>query len=148
MTTAIRAATPADFDELLIRTRALNAHEGIVVAPDVFEGALRQLLADPALGGAWLILDGDAIVGYAICTYGFDLEFGGRDCYMTELWIDPPHRGSGAGARAIELIVPELRARGVHAVHLQVRPENAAARLYARQGFAIVPRHVMSRRIL
>ena len=29
------------------------------------------------------------MVGYAIATFGFDLEYGGKDAVMTELWIDP-----------------------------------------------------------
>ena len=42
---------------------------------------------------------------------------------------------------------PELRSRGIQALHLQVRPENPALRLYQRSGFAVSPRVVMTRRL-
>ncbi|TMQ11747.1 MAG: GNAT family N-acetyltransferase [Deltaproteobacteria bacterium] len=143
----LRPATLDDLAELLPRTRALNAHEGIALEPAALEGALARLLRDPSLGGAWLVEQGGAAIGYAIVTFGYDLEFGGRDAYLTELWIDPPARGHGAGGAALALLDPELRARGIEALHLQVRPDNPARRLYQRSGFVASPRIVMTRRL-
>lgn len=144
---ALRLATVDDLAELLPRTRALNAHEGIAIDPAVLEAALGRLLGDPGLGGVWLVERDGAAVGYAIVTFGYDLEFGGRDAVLTELWIDPPARGTGAGSAALGLLEPALRAHGVHALHLQVRPENPARRLYERRGFVASPRVVMTRRL-
>ena len=144
---SLRAATLADFALVLPRSRALNAHEGIVVAEDVFAAALRRLLGDPSLGGVWLVLREGAPVGYAIVTFGFDLEFAGRDAYLPELWIDPEARGRGAATAALGLLEDELRPRGVNALHLQVRPDNPAIRLYERTGFVTSPRRVMTRRL-
>jgi len=143
----LRLATLADLDLVLPRTRALNAHEAIEVPAPVFEAALRRLLADPGLGGCWVIERGGAPIGYAFATFGFDLEFGGRDAYLTELWIDPEARGAGAGGAALALLEGALRERGVRALHLQVRPENPARRLYERSGFVASPRVVMTRRL-
>src|SRR5258706_6992468 len=131
----LRIATPADLAELLPRTRALNAHEGIAVGAVELEAALHALLADASLGGVWVI-EATAIVGYAIVTYGYDLEFAGRDAWLTELWIDPAHRGRGAATSALAALDAELRTRDVRALHLQVRTENPALRLYERTGFA------------
>ena len=143
----IRPATIADFEVVCPRSRALNAHEGIEVDPPVFEAALRRLLEGPEIGGCWIVERDGAPIGYAIATFGYDLEFAGRDAYLTELWIDPEARGHGAGTAAIELLGPELQARGVRALHLQVRPENPARRLYERTGFVASPRVVMTRRL-
>ena len=143
----IRVATLADLPELLPRTLALNAHEGITIAPDVLEAALRLLLGDASLGAAWLIEDAGAVCGYALTTYCFDLEFGGREAWMTEIWIDEPARGRGIATAALARLDGELRARGVRALHLQVRPENPAMRLYDRSGFERSPRVVMTRRL-
>ena len=143
----LRLATNADLDDLVPRTRALNDHEGITVSTDTLRKAMRDLLASPSLGGVWIITRDEATVGYAIVTFGFDLEFAGRDAWMTELWIDEAHRRSGAGAAAIELLVPELKQREVGALHLQVRPENPARRLYERPKFVASPRIVMTRTI-
>jgi ribosomal protein S18 acetylase RimI-like enzyme len=147
----LRRATPDDLDEVLPRTRALNAAEGIAIDDAALEAALRRLLADPGLGGCWIIEQGGAVrgyaIGYAIVTFGYDLELGGRDAYLTELWIDPEARGQGEGAAALALLDGELRALEVRALHLMVRPENPARRLYERAGFEAQPRIFMTRRL-
>lgn len=142
----VRMATLADVAEILPRTRALNAQEDIVVDDALLEAALRRLLGDPSLGAVWLIED-EQVIGHAVVTYGYDLEFAGRDSFLTEFWIDEPHRARGAGRLALELVVDELRTRDVRALHLGVRPENPARRLYERAGFTTSPRLVMTRRL-
>jgi ribosomal protein S18 acetylase RimI-like enzyme len=147
----LRAATVADLADILPRTRALNDHEGIDVSDADLEAALRRLLADPTLGGVWLIVreaDGAVTtVGYAIVTFGYDLEFAGRDAWLTEIWIDQQARGRGAARAALDLLGTDLVRHGVRALHLQVRPENPAQRLYERAGFARSPRLIMTRRL-
>jgi ribosomal protein S18 acetylase RimI-like enzyme len=143
----LRRATPDDLDAILPRTRALNAQEEIEIADPVLEAALRKLLAEPALGGCWIIERGGAAIGHAIVTYGYDLEFGGRDAFLTELWIDPEERGRGAGTAVLALLDGELRPEGVRAVHLGVRPDNPATRLYERAGFQPSRHRFMTRRL-
>ncbi len=141
----LRIATLLDLEDLLPRTRALNDHEGIEISTERLRVALRTLIETPELGAAWVILRDGQTIGYAIATYGFDLEFDGRDAHLTELWVDLPHRGAGAAERALDLLMAELAARGVGALHLQVRPDNPALRLYERKGFALSPRRIMTR---
>jgi ribosomal protein S18 acetylase RimI-like enzyme len=159
----LRRATPTDLPSILPRTRALNAHEGIDVADDALEAALRSLLDDPDIGGVWLIErlavpPGSAPatdatppiarpIGYAIVTFGYDLEFAGRDAWLTELWVDDDARNTGAGGTALALLEVELRPLGIRALHLQVRPENPALRLYERAGFTRSPRLILTRRL-
>jgi ribosomal protein S18 acetylase RimI-like enzyme len=144
---SLRLATVADLPTLWPRTLAFQATESIDVHAGKLESALRQLLGNSALGGVWLIQRGDAVIGYAMVTLGFDLEFAGHDGYLTEFWIDPEERGRGAGTSALELLEAELLARGVGALHLMVRPDNAALRLYHRAGFETSPRIFMTRRL-
>jgi len=144
---ALRPASRDDLAAVLPRTLALNAHEAIAIDPSVLEAALARLLDDPEIGRVWLIERDRTAIGYAIATFGYDLEFGGRDAVLTELWIDPPERGRGAASAALQLIGPELLASGVGALHLQVRPENPALALYQRSGFVASPRVVMTRRL-
>jgi GNAT superfamily N-acetyltransferase len=144
---AIRPAKLSDLAAVLPRTLALNAHEGIAVDPVQLEGALRRLLYDESLGGVWLV-ERDAIaIGHAIVTFGYDLEFAGRDAWLTALWIDEDSRGGGAGSAALAALEGELRALDVHALHLQVRPGNPAMRVYDRAGFTPVARTIMTRRL-
>ncbi len=145
MAFALRPATLADVPALLPRSRALQDHEGIAISDAALEQAMREMLADPDLGCVFVIEDDGRDVGYAFLSYSFDLEFAGREAWLTELFIDDAVRGRGAGAFALAAIEPELRARGVRAFHLQVREENPALRLYERAGMRRVPRLIMSK---
>lgn len=147
MTFTLRLANRDDVAHVLPRTAALNAHESIVLEPAALEASLRALLDDPELGRVWLVERDGAPVGYALTTFSYDLEFGGREAWLTELWIDDHARAKGGGGAVLELLAGELKALGVGAVHLQVRPENPARRLYERQGFVASPRIVMTRRL-
>lgn len=148
MTYRIRPALAGDVATVLPMTLALNAHEGIAVDAHALEAALAHLLATPALGGVWLIVDlVDAVIGYALVTFGYDLEFGGRDAWLTELWVAEHARARGAGRDALALLELALPAHGVHALHLQVRPDNPARRLYERHGYVASPRIVMTRKL-
>ena len=97
--TTLRRATAADLETIYPRTRALNEHEGIHLTEEGLRGSLGELLDNPALGGVWLVCQAGATVGYAIVTYCFDLEFGGREGWLTELYVDEAARGRGAGAQ-------------------------------------------------
>lgn len=146
-TVTLRLATSGDFDAVFHRTKAFNADEGIAIDDAALAAGLRRLLAEPALGGAWLVVRDGSVIGHAVVTYGYDLEFGGADSFLTEIWIDEAARGDGVGSDVLELLAAELRARDVRALHLQVRPDNPAIRLYERAGFVTVPRVVMTRRL-
>jgi ribosomal protein S18 acetylase RimI-like enzyme len=147
MTIELRIATLDDVDALFPRTRALNDHEGIEISDAALDAALRQLLDDASIGCAWLIERDGGVIGYAIVTYGFDLEFAGREGWLTEMWVDPEQRRGGVATAALALLAAELRARDVRAMHLQVRPDNPALRVYQRAGFETVPRLVLTRRL-
>ena len=144
----LRRATEADLATILPMTLGLNAHEGIHVAPGALATALAVLLQDRSIGGVWLVVDLlDAVVGYALVSYSYDLEFAGREGWLTELWIEEQARARGAGSAALALLESDLRGEGVRALHLQVRPDNPARRLYERNGFVASPRIVMTRRL-
>jgi ribosomal protein S18 acetylase RimI-like enzyme len=142
----LRRATPDDLGVLVARSRLLSDHESIVVSDADIERAMGRLLGDAGLGGAWLIEDG-GVIGHVIVTWGYDIEFAGRDAWLTELWVDEAARGHGAATAALALLDAELREHEVRALHLQVRSENPAVRLYERSGFEHVPRVVMTRRM-
>jgi ribosomal protein S18 acetylase RimI-like enzyme len=143
----IRPAVLADLPLLVAFSSALNAHESIAVSDAELDAGLRQLIGDPQLGVVFVIEDAGASIGYALCAFAFDLEFGGREAWLTELFVGDDSRGRGIGTAALQDMQRELRARGIKALHLQVRPENPAVALYERLGFSRVPRLVMTRRL-
>lgn len=143
----IRSATLADLPLLVAFSSALNAHESIRITETEVEVGLLELMADPALGVVYVIEDDGAAVGYALCAFAFDLEFRGREAWLTELFVVDDARGRGLGTSTLRAIEAELRARSIKALHLQVRPDNPAVALYERLGFTRVPRLVMTRRL-
>ena len=143
-----RPARSADLPSLLSMMADFNEHERIPFDEATFTPRLEQLLKDAELGGAVIFaLDGKD-VGYAIVTYGFDLEYGGKDAFLTELWIVPSERRRGLGGTALAAAEELARQGGAHALHLLVRHENSSARsLYERAGYVTEPRAVMTKRL-
>jgi len=77
-----------------------------------------------------LALDGERVIGYAGCWISFE------ECQITNVAILPEYRGQGIGTKLFGAIIEAVRAKGVTAMTLEVRPSNAPARaLYARYGF-------------
>ena len=107
-----------------------------------------ELLDSPELGVIAHILEGDALRGYVVLTWGFDLEWGGRDAFLTELYLLPSARGRGLGRRALPVIEELARRRGARALHLMVRPENqAAVQLYRGAGYSSPPRTFLTKEL-
>ena len=115
---------------------------------EVAENAMRQLATDNALGRLFVIESEGKVVGYLAVTYGFTLEFGGRDAFVDELYIVPSARGQGLGTQALELAEEACREDGINALHLEVEFTNEAAkRLYAKSGFVEHTRFLMTKRL-
>jgi len=110
--------------------------------------ALARLLADSSLGAVALLERGDLTVGYFVLTWGYDLEWDGRDAFLTELFLEPEARGQGLGRQALELAEAVAREHGGRALHLMVREDNhVARRLYAGCGYVSPPRIFLSKQL-
>ena len=70
-----RLARDSDADLLLEFMRAYYAFDGHGFDLEKARMALTGLLRDDSLGRAWLILDGDAAVGYVVLCFGYSLEW-------------------------------------------------------------------------
>jgi ribosomal protein S18 acetylase RimI-like enzyme len=133
----VRAAETADLPTLLARMLDFNREEGIAWSIESGEAPLRRLLESPELGVVGLAERAGACVGYFVVCFSFDLEWGGRDAFLTELFVAPDQRGQGLGSRLLVEAERIARAHGVAALHLAVRRENASAlRVYQAAGFA------------
>lgn len=146
----LRSARPADLEELLLLMADFNRVEGIPFRRARVIGGLRRLLRERRLGIVVVAESADRcrLDGYAIGTFGFDLEFAGPDAFLTELFVRAGSRRRGLGARLLAAVTNGLRDAGARAVTLLVLTENAAARrLYASAGFEELPRVAMVRRL-
>jgi diamine N-acetyltransferase len=148
MSAAFRSASLADVPAILAHQRAYYATDGYAFDEAVARAAIEGLLGDAERGRLWVLAHEDTIVGYLAVTFGWSLEWGGRDAFVDELYLAPSHRGGGIGGRAIALAEEACRAAGVRALHLEVERTNARARaLYARTGFADTDRLLLTRRL-
>jgi len=143
---SVRAAVLGDVPRLCRMLEAFNRLEQIEWDEAVGAPALRRLIDDASLGFVGMVEIDSLAAGYFIVTWGFDLEWGGRDSFLTDLYLEPEARGAGIGARVLASIEEVARAGGAAALHLMVRPENEpAVRLYHRAGFRSPPRTLLSK---
>ena len=79
----------------------------------------------------WLVaLEGDAVVGYIGSQTAVD------ETDVMNVAVHPDHRRKGIAEVLIEKLVAELKARGSHALMLEVRDSNVPAiSLYEKLGF-------------
>jgi ribosomal protein S18 acetylase RimI-like enzyme len=142
-----RLAGESDATTILGFMRELYAMDG--TRPLEEEKARRALLGivgDPMFGRVWVIQDGAEAIGYVILTLGYSLEYGGRDGFIDELFIDEAHRGRGVGRETMRFVEDACRELRVRALHLEVERANTAAqRLYRKFGFADHDRYLLTK---
>src|SRR5579871_4952234 len=137
----LRPATAADAPTLLSIIRKYYAHDHIAFHPREISRGLSLLLARNPPGWAWLAVSGKRTVGYAVCTRGFDYEFGGAVATITDLYLEPEFRGRGFGRMILKQIEAHCRRAGIAGLELQVERRNAPARkLYRKFGFEAADR--------
>lgn len=149
MQVSFRPASIADEPVFLPLMEALWAHEAIPFDRAAVRQALAVLLADPGLGRIWLALSGEAVAGYAMATWGFSTEQGGRFLLLDELFVLPEFRGRGVGAEALAFVERQAAREGAAAVRIEVSVENGPAReLYRKAGYVDPRRLFLARRIV
>lgn len=148
MRVSFRAASNSDEDTFLPMMEALWVHERIPFDANAIRAALESLFADPALGRVWLASVEDTVAGYAMGTWGFSTEQGGRFLLLDELFVLPAFRGRGVAAAILAFVESEAKREGAGAVRIEVSVENAPAReLYRAAGYVDLSRLFLSKRI-
>ena len=139
---SFRRATLEDVPALLELQQRFYEGEGYPYDRASMERGMREMIADPMFGRLFLAED-----AYLVVTFGFSLEFGGRDAFVDELYVADAARGRGRGTEALELAEAACREAGIHALHLEVEHVNLRARaLYERRGYYAHERHLMTKR--
>ena len=76
------------------------------------------------------------LIGYAAICYGFSIEFGGRDAFLDEIFVEKQSRSQGVGGALVKLAVDIANKRSVRALHLEVSRSNKKAEsFYTNLGF-------------
>ncbi len=135
----IHRAGPDDLDDLVTLVREFYEVDHHEFDHDRVVAALRPLLADDALGQVWLVDDPERRVepaGFAVLTWGWSLESGGREALLDEFYLRG--RGQGLGTKALADVIKEAAAAGAATVFLETEAHNQHAReFYGKAGFAL-----------
>jgi L-amino acid N-acyltransferase YncA len=138
LTTHVRAATPVDAAAICaiynpyVTTTAITFEEDAVAVPD-----MAQRIADvDAAGLPWLVAEaGGKVVGYAYATrwrvrpaYRFSVE--------STVYVDHTFIGQGVGRALYDVLLDELRRRGLHVVIGGIAlPNEGSVGLHEKLGF-------------
>ncbi len=139
-------AGPTQLEELLPLVSAYHAFEDVESSLRQRRSSLAKLLRDNRLGEIWLVRKLNVLIGYIAVCYSYSIEFGGRDGFIDEFYIDAAERGKGIGSKVLMEVSALLRERDIVALHLEVDGTNERAKsAYERAGFSNRDKyHVMS----
>ena len=142
---AIRTARPSDLHELLRLVGAYYRFDRIRFESKTIAGALGTLLRKPEWGRVWVAQGHKRLVAYLVLTFNFDLEFGGLEGMITELYVEARWRRFGIGRTLIDLARAFCHKSGIDTLELQVSRDNRKARaFYKSLGFREFDRVVMA----
>jgi GNAT superfamily N-acetyltransferase len=99
----LRPAVAADIEHLVSLQAAYYHEDGYPHDRSAARGAWAELLADARLGRAWVVDGPPGVVGYVVVTFGFSLEYVGRDAFIDELYLAEGYRGRGLGRTALRV---------------------------------------------
>jgi ribosomal protein S18 acetylase RimI-like enzyme len=140
----IRDATPDDYEAIMPLVQAFYEIDRHPWDPSLVEAGLRPLLAGSAPGFVLVAEHEGAILAYAVVTWGWAIESGGRDALLDEIYV--ADRSKGIGANMMSRIMERCRTAGCRRMFLETEPHNRAARIfYTRHGFDIDESVWMSR---
>jgi GNAT superfamily N-acetyltransferase len=113
---------------------------------ELIRGLLTAIIADNSCGYIWLIETAGEAVGYVFLAIGsYSLEYGGRDAFIDEIFLQENYRGQGIGRQTIEFLKATCAGLGVKALHLEVERHNTSAQGFYRQvGFVDQDRYLMT----
>lgn len=133
-------------ETILPMMREFYLHEDLAFDEAMAREALKGILNNSSFGWVFLIIVEEQIAGYTALTFGYSLEFHGRDAFVDELFLHERFRGRGLGGQVLEFLASVCVESGVKALHLEVERKNAAAqRAYEKFGFAGHDRFLMTK---
>jgi GNAT superfamily N-acetyltransferase len=144
----IKRAEVRHREALLELIAAYHAHDGIETTEAKRRGALVGLMSSPQFGQVWVAEQDGALLGYAVLTYDYSLECGGREGFVDELFVAASARGKGVGRMLLDRLVSAAAEQLLGGLHIVVEQENhAALAFYECCGWGRPHRVVLSREL-
>ena len=140
-----RLARTSDLSRVLPLVAAYYAYDSIDFDAEKLRAALSHLLKDKTLGRVWVIESGRGLIAYAVVAFSFDLEFGGREAMITDLFVSARYRRRGLGACLLGAIMKFCRRAALYELELNVtRGDRDALAFYKSLGFRDRKRTVLT----
>ena len=128
--------TKRDMPLLMSLIRRYYSLDRLKFNRDSVRHTLQRLIRHPSAATVRLIVADGEPVGYYCLSYGWSLEWRGRDVFLDEIFINASHRNKGLGTRVLHDIICRASHHGFKAVHLVVRQSNPrATRFYLANEF-------------
>ena len=136
----IRKATATDVPDVLALVKELAAYErepDAVVATEA--DFLRDGFGEPPAFHVLVAEDaGSAVIGFALYFFSYSTWVGRRCLYLEDLFVQPAHRGKGAGVALMKALAKEAVAKECRRFVWQVLDWNAPAiAFYERLGASV-----------
>jgi GNAT superfamily N-acetyltransferase len=139
-------ANHSDVDLLVELMQEFYTVEHLPFHLRVARQGLQQILSNSLFGLVHLISSDGVVIGYIVLTFGFSLEFHGRDAMVDELYLREFHRGKGIGKACLQFVEEICRREGIKALHLEVERVNTRAQaVYRQAGYLDHDRYLLTK---
>ncbi|MFV0361615.1 MAG: GNAT family N-acetyltransferase [Suipraeoptans sp.] len=109
------------------------------VPESYFEATWNEMIRSNDYARGFILEDNGKTAGYALLSFTFSQEAGGKVAWIEEVFILPEFRGSGLGSQFFDYVHMEIEPE-VRRVRLEVEPDNLRAiKLYEKLGFDGLP---------
>lgn len=148
MEVTFKPATNSDRNLLLTLTKEFYQIEQLTYNVEVLNKCFDEIFTNDSLATIWIIYAEQEPAGYLVLivlTYGYSLDFKGRDALIDEFYIRETDRGQGIGKQRLGFVQTTCQSLGIKAVHLEVSQENTRAKtIYQKAGFVDHERYLMT----
>ncbi|MGA0884009.1 MAG: GNAT family N-acetyltransferase [Candidatus Nanopelagicales bacterium] len=130
----LRLATSEDYQDLIPLIKEFCEVDNHEFDDARIEKSLGPLLEDAELGRVIILEVKGELKGYAVLTWGWSLESGGREALLDEIYVRK--RNQGWGALLLEKVVATAKDNGAQIIFLETELANERVRdFYLRHGF-------------
>lgn len=144
----MRKASPEHSEQLVELMAEFYAEAGFTLNRVHAAEAFAAILADKRLGYAWLIQASSKTVGYLVVTFVFNMEYGGLNAFVDDLYVQAPFRNRGLATKALAEARRFCVARDIRAMSVEVGRDNIEAQgVYRRNGFVATERQLLGLRL-
>lgn len=116
-----------DIPQLLIFMERFYSIDGYSFKKEQTRTSLIEFISEPKFGTIWLIKENTLPIGYIVLAIVYSFEFGGKNVFVDEFYLEEAYRGKGIGKKVMEYITVEAKRMEIKGLHLEVERHNETA---------------------